>query len=104
MKRQETRIVRSIKQRLSDNNLVLCKADKGNTVTIIKKEDHINKVNDFKATNKFTKLDKDPTNNFNKIVLQKIKACTKTIKNATRNKVMKPRPPILYGLPKLRKP
>jgi hypothetical protein len=34
-------IVRSIKNKLSDNNLILSKADKGNTVAILKREDYV---------------------------------------------------------------
>jgi hypothetical protein len=61
-------------------------------------------VEDFIASNNFIKLNNNPTKKFNKMVLDTLKACPKTIKIVNRYTVMNPRPPILYSFPKIHKP
>lgn len=65
---RELQVLSKIKQRLNSENLIICKADKGNTVTILNKKDYQNKMYDFLETLDATKLTKDPTDKFNTAV------------------------------------
>jgi hypothetical protein len=51
-----------MKQKLASNQLIVAKADKGNTLIIMKVEEYNNKIEDFINNNNFTKLTCDITN------------------------------------------
>jgi hypothetical protein len=51
--------MKSIKQKIEANHLIITKADKGNTTVILKEKDYDKKVNELIKGNKFTKLTHD---------------------------------------------
>jgi hypothetical protein len=57
----EWRTIKSIKQKLTCNQLIVTKADNGNTLVIMKEEDYNNKIEEFINNNNFTKLTRDIT-------------------------------------------
>ncbi|XP_065204080.1 uncharacterized protein LOC135834170 [Planococcus citri] len=73
------------------------KADKGNAIVVMEKEDYNNKVNDLLKNGPYKELTKNPLNNM-----------IKTTKTAIKNKNYKipsnPKIPKLYCLPKIHKP
>lgn len=99
-------LINKLRQKLDKNNLIICKADKGNTVTILDKSDYIQKVENFLSENQLTKLKKDPTYMFQLELSQVLRSCTLLVDQSEsfRYKSMNPEAPILYGLPKLHKP
>jgi hypothetical protein len=102
----EKKTLTAIKKKLHSNNLILSKADKGNTITILEKGDYIHKVEDFISTCGAHKVKRDPTASFQKNIISNLKMAKGSIISNTqfyslRN--MNPNAPILYGLPKIHK-
>src|SRR5436190_23022811 len=57
-------IIQNIHQKLSNNNLILSKADKGNSIVILDKSNYLVKVNDFINNGNISELKSDPTPSF----------------------------------------
>ena len=98
-------IVNSLKQKINSNSLVVCKADKGNTITIINRSEYIEKTELLFRNDNF-KILNDPTNKFQKQIKSLIKNCP-NIFSDTKSfmlTMMNPKAPVLYSLPKIHKP
>ena len=63
-------VMRKIRNKLQQNNLIITKADKGKTIVIINKNTFIQKTEGFLKDNQFTQLQKDPTEKFQKQLQQ----------------------------------
>ena len=61
------------------------KADKGNAIVIINKEDYLSKTLDFINKNKFIKIKKDPTDKYQKEIKEVIKNSRYIFNNANHN-------------------
>lgn len=59
-------IMKQIVTKLKQNNLIITKADKGNTIVIIHRDEYIHKVETFLEDNQFTQLHKDRTAHYQK--------------------------------------
>jgi hypothetical protein len=59
---QERHLINNIKKKINQNQLIATKADKGNTLVILHKDDYKNKIEEFITQNDFTKLPHDITN------------------------------------------
>jgi hypothetical protein len=57
----EKQLVWNIKKKINENDLIITKADKGNTLIIMKKDEYNQKTTDFMVNNKFIALTKDQT-------------------------------------------
>jgi hypothetical protein len=62
------------------NNLIATKADKGNTLIIMHKDEYDQKIEEFIATNNFTKLTKDKTKQQHKAIRTTVNTCNSIIK------------------------
>lgn len=100
----ENRTLGKIKKKIKEENLVITKADKGNTAVILKK-DYIQRVEDFLNTNNFEVLDKFNFNNFISMIKTNIKNCTLLFDEIEQKSLIvnNPQIPRLYGLMKLQK-
>jgi hypothetical protein len=58
---------KNIKQKLINNHSIIAKADKGNMLIILKKDDFINKLDNFISNNNFIKLSHDIPKKYNKL-------------------------------------
>jgi len=104
-KNNEMKTVKRIQSTLKNENLTLVKADKGETIVILNQADYIEKVNAFLNCSSFQKIDRDPTNNYNKILKTNLTICKNIFSSSNENLInMNPLAPRLYGLPKLHKP
>lgn len=84
--------------------MILTKADKGQAITILKREDYIDKVEDFISTSGAELLSSNPTPKFQKQILNTLNQFSNNLqKNRYSLRIMNPQVPILYGLPKLHK-
>lgn len=95
----------SIRDKITEHDAVITKADKGNSIVILYNKDYVEKVTDFFNKNNITALDKDPTA-INSKQINKIISNSKTLLNAneiTYLKVTNPQAPIFRGLPKIHK-
>jgi hypothetical protein len=95
--------MKSIKQKIENNHLIITKADKGNTLIITYKDEYMKKIDEFKIANNFEKLPNDITNRHQmKTQINKYKHKIK--KDEKRKFVyLNPSAPCLYGTIKLLK-
>lgn len=101
----EQKTIANLKKKLSDLDLILTKADKGNTITILPKSTYIEKILSFIYENNIVPLKKDPTSKFQKSLKTLLKSISLFNEFTASNLILKnPSPPILYALPKLHKP
>jgi hypothetical protein len=77
-KRQQYNL-NQLKKILKNNNLTIVKADKTKAIVIINKERLQKKVNNFITENQMQPLNKDPTETYQKQVIQTIQKCNKLI-------------------------
>jgi hypothetical protein len=100
------RVATRIRDKLTENEAIICKADKGSSIVILPKSDYVNKVFDFFRANEIVKLDNDPTLRFSKDINKQINSSKNLLSSADMklHKVTNPQPPILRGLPKIHKP
>jgi hypothetical protein len=61
---QEARLIKGIKTKLKENNAMITRADKGNSLVILSIEQYDSKLADFIRTNDFQTTKKDPTKSF----------------------------------------
>jgi hypothetical protein len=102
---QEWRTIKSIKQKLTSTQLIVTKADKGNTSIIMKEEEYNNKIEDFISNNNFTKLAHDVTNKQQYNIWNSINKSKNIISTNSKWKYinMNPSTPCIYGTIKLHK-
>lgn len=101
----EIKISKSIRQKITDGNAVVTKADKGNTVVILDKTEYDTKIEHFLTVNKIQKLNSDPTSKYSKEINSTINTCKNIfpVEQRKRLKVTNPVAPKLRGLPKIHK-
>ncbi|XP_072389651.1 uncharacterized protein [Diabrotica undecimpunctata] len=98
-------LLKSIKQKIDRDSLVLSKADKGNCVVILEQTQYIEKVESFLSDNSFVVLEKNPLNTFINKTKAMVKLFNDTITKYNNRKLIVSNPitPRLYGLPKIHK-
>jgi hypothetical protein len=91
---------------LEHNNLMVATADKGKTVVIIRKDALQEKIENFIQTNNMSQLNRDPTDHYQKQLLQTIQKCTSIIHKGQLKYLtqMKPTAPRQEALIKTHKP
>jgi hypothetical protein len=102
---QERRTINNIKKKLTENNAVVLRADKGNSMVIVYTDDYHNKIHDFITTNQFSITNKDLTNNFQKQIRHMINNCPTVIPKDRKwlYTNLNPSAPTIRGLPKIHK-
>ena len=81
--KQQYSEMKSLRNKLKQNNIVVMKADKSKTLVLIDKQQGIQKVEDFLETNNITKIQTDPTTSFQKQVKYTLKNSPLIINNMT---------------------
>lgn len=104
-KSNNTTELKSLKGKIKNNNLIIAKADKGNTVVVMEKQDYINKTEDFIKASNITKLQKDPTTKFNTQLKQALKDTQHLLSDEEKVRMCNKNPsaPTMKALPKLHK-
>lgn len=96
--------LRSIREKISTNNLLVSKADKGNCLVIMNKEDYTRRVHDFLNENNFIEKSTKFVNEYNKNFKSTLAEFGPTVCESWRTLVpMNFNIPRLYGLPKIHK-
>ena len=67
------KIIKSIQTKLRDNNAVIARADKGNSIVIFPKTQYQSKIQDFLHANNFHTSKTDPTKTFQTQVRKTVK-------------------------------
>ena len=103
---QVLKTVRSIQRQLLTEDLVIQKADKGNCLVILKREDYIKKCYEFIHKSNLSLLEKDPTQKFQKAIRDAIRSSKELFQPKDKHFLLtkNPIPPRLYGLIKIHKP
>lgn len=97
-------LYKSLQDKINHENLVLSKADKGNSIVIMNRNEYEQKVNDIIQGEEFETLNSDPTKKFTQKIKNIIKITTFISPEVLKHIVpMNPRSPLLYGLPKIHK-
>lgn len=101
-----TKLIALIKKKLEDNEALITKADKGNTVVVMYRSQYNDKIDEYIGNHNISILTKDPTNTYHKIVNSTINKSTILLNKFQihSNKMIKPTAPVLTGLPKIHKP
>ncbi|XP_050515797.1 uncharacterized protein LOC126890693 [Diabrotica virgifera virgifera] len=98
--------LKSIKLKISSQNLIFSKADKGNCLVILDQDSYNNKVSSFLEENHFTLIPTDPSKRFIGKLKDNIKKYSEFLSDheAPYHKLPgNPLIPRLYGLPKIHK-
>lgn len=94
-----------LKEKIKADELIVTKADKGNTTVIMHKNDYINKTLEFIQVNNITQLNKDPTIAYQRQLKNALKD-THLVLNAQEKRrliLMNPSAPTLKAFPKIHK-
>lgn len=102
----EVKTLKQIKEKLSNNNAMITKADKGNTIVIMDTIQYSQKVNQFIENNNIAMINTDPSPGFVSTLNNTINRCTHIFNSATRHslKPINAEAPQFTGLPKIHKP
>ena len=96
--------LKDIKSTITNSNVIITKADKGNTTVLMDRSDYNNKIYDFIEHNNITELKKDPTIKYIASVKSALRTSETLFSNPTKILPPNPQTPRLYGLPKIHKP
>lgn len=101
----ELQTIRTLKKKLIDNEVIVVKADKGNTTVLMQKDQYIEKTEKFIVDNNIELSKKDPTVRFQNNIKAAIKNVNLIMNKTDKVKVinMNPRAPNLRALPKIHK-
>ena len=94
MAKRQTYILKNINSKLEKENAMVAKADKGKTCVIIYTDEYNKKVHNFLNENNFQKLQKDPTDKYQKLITKTLQH-SNLIVNKKQKKYLtqkKPRP------------
>ena len=102
----ESKIIRNIKTKLTDNSAMITQADKGNSIVILPTEQYENKVEQFIQSNNFLTSKTNPTESFQNQVWKVINNSKALIPQEEKWKHinLNPSTPSIKGLIKLHKP
>ena len=84
--RKHAKNIKNIKQKLTDNNAIITKSDKGNTVVIINQQEYIQKSLDFIKDNNIKIIQSDPTKKYVKEINNAINKTNHLFPNYKKNK------------------
>jgi hypothetical protein len=95
----EKKLIRKIRSKLKQNNLIVTKADKGNTLVIMQQNDYHQKVDEFITQNQFVKIEDNYTKKQQNTIKTTINQCKTIIKQneKLRYQNMNPGTPHIHG-------
>ena len=105
-KTSDNKTLISLKNKITKKDLIISKADKGQTITILNRIDYIKKIEDFISSSGAEILKLDPTDKYQKHINTTLTKIGNNLPNKFNPfflKLMNPHAPILYGLPKIHK-
>jgi predicted nucleotide-binding protein (sugar kinase/HSP70/actin superfamily) len=74
--KEEWKQIMNIKNKIDTNKLIITRAEKGKTLIILTHEEYKHKIQNFIQDNHLMKLNKYPTQQYQKIVKQTLKLCS----------------------------
>lgn len=103
--KQGLKIIKGLKDKINNNNLVITKAEKGYTVVIIHKNDYDSKIGEFMSNNEFTEKNIDPTKQYHKTIRNTVNKCSIIVPKDKKWQIncLNPKSPQIKGSIKLHK-
>lgn len=97
--------LKSIKNKIKKQDLIVTKADKGNSLVILNKNEYIEKTMNFLENNNTQEINKDPTSKFQNQIKQALKRIDLILTQGEKTKLTakNPKLPTLRSLPKIHK-
>ncbi|XP_049940670.1 uncharacterized protein LOC126416829 [Schistocerca serialis cubense] len=101
----EAATMKRLKQKLTNNNVLITRADKGNVTVLMDKEQYITKTKEYINTNAIQKLKSDPTTRFQANVKRTLKNIEHTLTDKQKYYLTQknPQAPTLRSQPKIHK-
>lgn len=101
----DRKTLKTLKDKLRDNKILVLKADKGNTTVLVKQDDYVKKTEEFINDNGIVEIKKDPTVNFQNNIKTAIRSTNLILTKEEKGKLvdMNPQAPTLRALPKIHK-
>lgn len=101
----DKKIIIGLKEKIDVEELIITKADKGNTTVIMHKKDYIDKTLEFIQSNNITTLNRDPTLAYQRQLKKALKDTHLVLKTHEKRKLisMNPSAPTLKAFPKIHK-
>jgi lauroyl/myristoyl acyltransferase len=101
----ENKVIKNIKKKLTDNNAIIAKANKENSIIVMPHQDYVERIADFISSNQFSNINSDPTNLYQRHIRNVINSCKITIRDETKHKLINLNPslPTIKGLIKVHK-
>ena len=101
----ENRIIKTIRTKLKENNAIITKAGKGNSIIIVIQKDYTDKIDKFISSSQFDVLKSDPTNTYQKQIRNTLNSCKAIIHNEMKPRLinLNPKSPNMIGLIKVHK-
>jgi hypothetical protein len=65
----------NIKRKMIANQLIIAKADKGKTITLLRQDEYKQQTNAFTQENNFVTINNNPTQQYQKEIKQTLKQC-----------------------------
>jgi hypothetical protein len=102
----EKQLVCNMKKKINENDLIITKADKSNTLIIMKQDEYNQKTTEFMTNNNYIALPKDQTKKQQRTIWSTINKCINIIPKKEKWKFinMNPEAPMLHSTIKLHKP
>ncbi|XP_049853633.1 uncharacterized protein LOC126334934 [Schistocerca gregaria] len=102
----EKNTTKKLKEKLQANNIIVTRADKGNSTVLINNEQYIEKTMDFISSNNITKLKSDPTARFQTYIKNNLREIRHILTDKQKQHITQknPKAPTLRSQPKVHKP
>jgi hypothetical protein len=102
----ESRTIKTIQAKLQENNAIITRADKGNSLVILPSQQYESKVHNFLQTNRFQATTTDPTKTYQNLIGKTISDSKTLIPQDSRWRYinLNPSAPTMKGLIKIHKP
>jgi len=102
----ESRTIKTIQAKLQENNAIITRADKGNSLVILPSQQYKSKVHSFLQANRFQTTSTDPTKTYQNLIGKTINDSKTLIPQDSRWRYinLNPSAPTIKGLMKIHKP
>lgn len=102
----ERRTIENIKRKLNNNYAIVARADKGNSIIVMFRNDYMKRIDNFTSSNQFDVVNTDSTNSYQKLIRSNLNSCKLIIHNEIKSKLinLNPGSPYVRGMTKVLKP
>jgi hypothetical protein len=88
--KEEWNIIRNIKNKIKEHDLIITKADKGKTIIIMEQHEYKQHIEEFIKENNYTLLQHNPTKQYQKIIMNTINKSNIHVNKSNKHKFYNP--------------